>query len=30
VTDYVPKHPAGKSFFDKMKDEKEDFTEYFR
>lgn len=30
VTEYVPKHPAGKSFFDKMKDEKEDITEYFR
>ncbi|CAD8118208.1 unnamed protein product [Paramecium sonneborni] len=30
LTEYVPKHPAGKSFFEKMKDEKQDITEYFR
>lgn len=29
-TEYAKKHPGGEIFFSRMKEEKKDFTEYFR
>lgn len=30
ATDYVNKHPGGEDFIKNMKEERDDFTEYFR